>query len=157
MENRVRLISLPELVIQLIVQRLSYEDLRNLRLVCKKLKVIVDQKTSRSLYLFMNNDLCERRLFHTGELVHYANTFHANELTVLKSIKFKSKFTGLRKLAIYYEKPITITRLEIVDPNDLNCFQELVHLEVIGPALGNGQLNLRNLEIAFISAVESTV
>lgn len=156
MENRVQLISLPELVIQLIVQRLSYEDLRNLRLVCKKLKVIVDQKTSRSLYLFMNNYLCERRLFHTGELVHHANTFHANKLTILKSIKFKSKFTGLRKLSIYYEKPITIIRLEIVDPNDLNCFQELVHLEVIGPALGNGELNLRNLEIAFISAVDRT-
>ena len=45
--------SLPELVVRIIIDRfLSYEDLVNLKLTCKGLKNIVDQKKLK-IYLFL--------------------------------------------------------------------------------------------------------
>lgn len=76
MANSPTLIELPELGITLISQHLSYEDLRNLRVTCKQLKKIVVQRTPRSLHLFVRGYPFERELFHSGELIDYANTFH---------------------------------------------------------------------------------
>lgn len=161
MENSVGLVKLPELVILLISRHLSYEDLQNLRVTCKKLKEIIDRKTFQSLHLFVRGYPFERVLFHSGELISHANTFHVHvhELHILKSVKFKSQFIGLLKLTIYlnFDTVYLLGHFKPVDLNDLNCFQDLVHLEVRGSELGNGELNLRNLEIFFFSSFENPV
>ena len=143
----IELPELPELVILLILDHLSYEDLQNLRVTCKQLQEAIDQRTPRSLYLFVDDYPEELELLHTGELVSYTNTFQAPDLTILRSTKFKNQFIGLLKLSIY-------NRLngsdELVDLNDLNYFKGLVHLELERFHIGNGKLSLRNLKIAFI-------
>ena len=141
------LIELPELVILLISKELSYEDLQSLRVTCKKLKAIVDQRTPQSLHLFVNCYPFERELLHTGELVRYANTFHGRRLEILKSTKFKNQFNGLRKLIIYNIGP---RYGEVMNLNDLNCFEGLVHLQLERVSIGDGKLNLRNLKIALL-------
>ena len=144
----VELPELPELVLLFISQQLSYEDLRNLRVTCKRLREIVDQRTPRSLHLFVKAYPFERELLHTGELVSYANTFHVSKLDILKSIKFRSQFTGLRKLIVYHQLRYPWTDLKTVNLNDLNCFEQLVHLELEELYLEKGKLSLRNLKIA---------
>ena len=141
------MIELPELSILLILDHLSYEDLQSLRVTCKKLKAIVDQRTPQSLHLLVDRFREERELLHTGELVSYANTFQAPELTILRSAKFRSLFTGLRKLTIYKHSCFS-HNLKTVDPDDLNYFQSLVHLQLENVEIKNGKLSLRNLRIA---------
>ena len=142
------MIELPELVIWLISENLNYEDLQNLLVTCKKLNVIINQRTFRSLHLFVNGYPRKKEL-HTGELVSYANTFYAPKLDIFKSIRFKCQFTGLHKLTVHYgRQPRWREKTRVVDLDDLNCLVELVHLEINGPALGAGRLNLKNLEIA---------
>ena len=53
MSNIWKQVELPDLVIWLITNHLSYEDIRNLRVTCKQLKEIVDQRTFTSLHLFV--------------------------------------------------------------------------------------------------------
>ena len=141
------MIELPELAILLILDQLSYEDLQSLRATCKKLKTIVDQKTSRNLHLFVDYYPFERELLHTGELVRYANTLHVPDITILGSIKFKKQFIGLRKLTIYQYEASN----QSVNLDDLNCFEGLVHLQLEEQVtIGNGKLSLRNLKIALL-------
>ena len=147
------MIELPELSILLILEHLSYEDLQSLRVTCKKLKEIVDKKTLRSLHLLLDRYPFERELLHTGELVNYANTFHAPDLNILKSTKFKSLFIGLRKLTIY---KCWNGSDETVNVDDLNCFHGLLHLQLEKVPIGNGKLNLKNLKIVFVENYETT-
>ena len=145
-----KMIELPELVISLISEQLSYEDLRNLRATCRKLKVILDQRTFRSLHLLVKKYPFERELLHTGELISYASTFHVRGLDILKSTKFKSQFNGLRKLTVYHRRWYRSDEIEFVDLNDLNCFEGLLHLELKDVTIKNRKLSLRNLKIAFL-------
>lgn len=134
MENTPK-IELPELVIWLIAEQISHEDLQSLRVTCKKLKEAIDQRPSRNLHLFVETYPYERQLLHTGELVSYANTFYVRETNILKSPKFKGQFTGLCRLSIYHMEDSIWELLKIVDLNDINCFEELVHLELDGVAI----------------------
>ena len=143
----IELLELPELVILLILDHLSYEDLQNLRVTCKKLKETIDRRTHRNLHLFVNDYLEERELLHTGELVRYANTFQVSDLNILKSTKFKSLFIGLRRLTIHKHWNGSD---KTVNLDDLNCFQGLVHLELDGVAVESGKMSLRNLKIALL-------
>ena len=139
------MIELPELVILLISERLSHEDLQNLRVTCKRLKNIIDRRTPRSLHLFVRTHWIERYLFHTGELISYANTFRVSKIGILKSIRFLNKFSGLLKLTIHGHR---IFRAALkIDLNHLsNYFKDLVHLEVNFFLVENGKLSLRNLK-----------
>ena len=150
-----KLFELPELIIWLVTNYLSYEDIRNLRVTCKQLKEIVDQRTFTSLHLFVEHYPFQRELLHTGELVDYGNTFHVHEPTILKSIKFKSQFTELRKLSIYHMRYPPWNEYKVVDLNDLNYFEQLVHLELIGVAIQNSCLRLPSLRIAFLENTNS--
>ena len=149
------MIELPELVVWLISEYLSFDDLQNLRATCKQLKATIDQRTFRTLHILVISYPFERELYHTGECIHYANTLHRDDLNLLSSTKFKSQFSGLLKLTIYYNAH-NVHEFEAgwpeaakgLDLNDLNCFQGLVHLEVVGPPLREGILRLRNLKIA---------
>ena len=145
----IELPELPELAILLILEHLSYEDLQSLRVTCKKLKETIDRRTARSLHLFVKDYPRERELIYTDESISYANTFQASELTILRSTKFKSLFTGLRKLTIY----TYLSRSDNpkpVDLDDLNCFHNLVHLQLERVSIKNGKLDLRNLKIALL-------
>lgn len=152
MANGPDILELPELVIQLISEQLSYEDLRNLRVTCKTLKQIIDQRPFASLHLFVNAYPFERELLHTGEPIRYANTFHVRGLDILKSTKFKSQFIGLRKLTIYHQFPPRVWRIERLNLEDLNCFEQLIHLELKDLSV-KGKLSLSNLKIAFLDGV----
>ena len=139
---------LPELVIWLISDHLNYEDVRNLRLTSKRLKEAIDQRRFDSLHLFVREFQFERNLFQTGELVNYSNTFRIDSLSILRSTKFKSQFSGLTKLTIYFDSSIYLKHSEKMNLNDLNSFVHLLHLEVLGPELEKGKLDLSNLKIA---------
>lgn len=150
-------VEMPELVFRHISQHLSYEDLQNLRATCKALRQIVDQRTARSLHIFVDEYPYERELFHTGELVSYANTFQVSELNILKSAKFRHQFSGLLKLTIDYRLTWPWPDYKSVDLDDLNCFQELVHLELISLSMKTGKLSLKNLKIAlFLHTIHVT-
>ena len=142
------MIELPELVIWLIADHLNYEDIRNLRVTCKRLKAIIDQRKLRSLHLFVAEFPFERDLFQSDELVDYANTFRIERLGILSSTKFKSQFSRLVKLTIHFNVHGGPDHHEKVNLNELDCFVQLVHLEILGLDLENGKLSLPNLKIA---------
>ena len=145
-EKAPTIIHLPELVIWLITEKLNYEDLQNLRVTCKKLKLILDQRPFRCLHLFVHEYPFEFDLQHTGELVSHANTFRVTGLSFFKSIKFRNKFgEQLKLLTIHYPW----LDKSGIDLSDLNCFEQLVHLELFGLVLVGEKLSLRNLKIAF--------
>lgn len=137
------MIELPELVIWSIADHLSYEDIRSLRVTCKRLKRVIDEKRFKSLHLFVEQFPMEWDLFETDELVDYPNTFRVDRLDILSSTKFKTRFSSLAKLTIYFSRD----ECGKVNMNDLNYFVQLVHLEIVGPDLENGKLSLPNLKI----------
>lgn len=139
--------TLPELVISLIANHLSYEDVRSLRVACKRLKEVIDQTKFGSLHLLVNKNPFHRNLFYTDERVYYANTFRVNNVGILSSIKFKTQLSELLKLTIYSDQMVYSRLKGTVNLNELNFFEQLVHLEVLGFKLGNGKLNLKNLKI----------
>ena len=139
---------LPELAIWLISEHLNYEDVRNLRLTCKRLKEAIDQRRFDSLHLFVGEFPFERDLFGTNELVNYSNTLRIDSLGILSSAKFKGQFSGLTKLSIYFDTYRDLDYSKKVTLNDLNSFVHLLHLEVLGLDLENGKLCLPNLKIA---------
>lgn len=143
------MIELPELVIQLISDQLTYEDLLNLRVTCKKLKEVLDCRKFSTLHLYVRAYPFERKLFCTGKLIGYANSLHSDDLRILKPIKSKCQFSGLLKLTIHHPYPFE-GNIEIVNLYDLNCFEELVHLELSGLSIENEKLSLRNLKIALL-------
>ena len=146
-----KLIELPEIVIWRIAKHLNYQDHRNLRLTCKKLKAIIGQRTARSLHLFVKVYPFERVLYHTDEPISYADTLHVIEkrgFNILRSIKFKNQFTELLTLTIYcFDKLTKSTHIRI---EDLNCFKSLIHLEIEGLEVRNKVLCLPNLKIAVL-------
>ncbi|KAI3479641.1 hypothetical protein L1887_58302 [Cichorium endivia] len=123
MANIPTIIDLPELVIWLISEKLSYEDRQNLRVTCKQLKEILNQRPFRSLHLFLIGYPFERNLWHTNELVSHANTFRVTELSILKSIKFRDQIGGLLKLLTIYRDPMLEQSEKFsLDLSDLNHF-----------------------------------
>ena len=147
------LAELSDPAILLIIRDLSLEDLQNLRMTCKKLKKIVDKEAFRSLHFFVRAYPSERELFHTGELIAYANTYHSSGLSILKSAKFKIQFSGLLKLTIHHKCYYASKDFLSVNLYDLNCFEHLVHLELHELGLENGTLRLGDLKVAFLSNV----
>lgn len=152
MESRPWMAELPELVVWLISEYLSYNDRLSLRMTCKRLKEAIDLRTSRSLHLFMTSHPYQLELLHTGEQISYANTYHVSGLDMFKAAAFKHQFKGLLKLTIYDDwQPFIDSKS--VNLNDLNYLRELVHLELRGIRLEGQRLNLKNLKILKIQMV----
>lgn len=151
-QNSSYLCDLPILVIDFILDHLSYEDLINLKRTCKQLRIIIDQRKFKKLIIFIHGYPCFKNLFFTDELVQYSNSLQIRHLTILKSIKFKSNFKELKKLSIYRDPPTVIDELLlslVINLKDLNSYDQLEHLELkIGKV--KGKLNLKNLKICFI-------
>ena len=150
------LAELPELAIFRICGHLSYEDLINFRVTCKRLKAVVDQRPSplfRSLHLFVAEYPFEQELFYTGELVSHANIWRVHNLDILNSTKFKNQFTGLRKLTTHLvcaRRWAQFPESKSLKLSDLNYFKGLVYLEFQWNShfVRREKLSLRNLKIA---------
>ena len=150
------LIELPEIVIWTIAKHLNYQEHQNLRLACKKLKEIIDQRTAISLHLFVKVYPFQRELCHIGHPISYANSLHVCEKRVsniIRSIDFRKRFAGLLKLTIHYDLQIPSKGARSLDLNELNCFKSLVHLEIEGVVIKSRRLSLPNLKVAILESI----
>lgn len=124
---------LPDLPTEQILSRLSHEDRLSLRRTCKTLKCLIDGQEPRNLFVFLDCRPYHVRLFHTDELLFYADSCRIPDFERFISNAGKEHFQRVRKLAIYFQdlKAIfnALDRLEI-DLSQLNYFQEVEHLEI---------------------------
>lgn len=139
---------LPELILELVCDRLSYEDVLALRSTCKGLKVFVDGKQFTKLNLLVKKFWFHHRLFYTDEPIGYPHSFHSDDLTILNSNRFKKRFAFLQKMTIcnqmfWLDRDATEFHL-----NNLNCFEKLSHLEINEFPCIKGRLDLQELAIA---------
>ena len=143
---------LPELPFRLIFKELNYEDRFNLRRTCKTLKSLVDEQVYRNLFVFLDSYPCHKYLFHTDELVHYADSCRVPDFDRFISSKCKENFRLIRKLTIFFEGLYKLEdylnkidrNLKRLDEDDffqevwlleidlehLNYFEQLEHLEI---------------------------
>ena len=144
--------SLPELVVEILIDRfLSYEDRMNLKLTCKRIKNIVDEKKFKNLFIFFLAHPYPQNLYYTNETIGYVNSLriHNPNSKVLNELsKFKETFNYLQKLIVYsmtgdcLNEDYTKFSLE-----NLNHLEHLRHLELHGFNFLNGDLSLKNLKI----------
>ena len=92
---------LPELVLDLIGEYLSYKDLLSLRRTCKTLKQFVDQKQFESLFLFVGGYPRYHQFFHGQGSISYPNSFRLSDLSQFQSIRSCDRFSLLRKLCVF--------------------------------------------------------
>ena len=136
---------LPELVLDLISDHLSYEDMLVLRSTCKSLKAFVDHKKFTKLNLFVRKFWYPRQLFYTDKPVGYPHALHLNHLTTTQdSSKFKEQFASVQQMIIDNYS----TEFDEFDLNLLNYYRSLSHVELNGFAHIKGNLNLEVLRIA---------
>ena len=130
-------------IINYILDYLSYEDLFNCRLICRRFRQLIDQRKFKSLNLFYQDYPYDNDLFYLNENAGYANSFRLIDFDLFKNEKFKFNFMRIKSLSIFY------LRGEINDlnlsTNDLNYFKELNHLELNKIKTINGKLNLDKL------------
>ena len=153
-ENLKMLAKLPELILDVLCDHLSYEDVLMLRCTCKSLKTFVDSKRFTTLHLFVRKFSFPRRLFYTGETIGYSKSFHSGDLTILSSSSLKKQFANVQKMTIYHRKSYgdfedDFYRNNEIDLNDLNCFRELIQLEIYFEICEiKGKLSLPKLQIS---------
>ena len=149
--------NLPELVLDLVYDHLSYEDVLALRSTCKYLKSFVDEKQFSKLHLFVRKFSCHQRLFYTGDWICHAHSLHSMDLTILNSKRFREQFRYVRKMTIcnnicyrtYFDfTNFTDEDVTVFDLTGLNCFAALSHLEMDEIPAIKGKLNLPELQIA---------
>ena len=146
---------LPLLALEVVCDHLSYDDLFMLRSVYKPLKQFVDGKQFTKLHLFIENYSYNRHLFYTDDPTGYVHSLHADTLAILDSNRFQMCFANVQLMTICRKKmPFQDHPIEL-DLNRLNCFAALRHLEVDEFHSLNGQLNLKELQIAAFERRES--
>ena len=145
---------LPELILDLVCDHLSYEDVLALRCVCKGLKEFIDRKSFTKLNLFVRKYSYYHRLFYTGKWICYPHSFHSDLPIILSSARFREQFACVRRMIICMDMwNIDRSRDGFeIDLNRLNCFKELRHLEVDKFDSINGKLSLPELRIASFRA-----
>lgn len=144
---------LPDLVIELILfEYLSYEDVFNLRLVCKKLNQF---KKFSKLNLFVNNYPFNDYLFYTNKLINHANSLRIKSLETFKSVDFSTRFNKIQQLSICCST--NSYKLVLEDLNCLNRFQNLVHLQINSLRSIKGEIDLPNLRICSIHTLNDSV
>lgn len=134
-------INLPDLVIDLIISKLSFNDFYNLKLTCKKLNFIINLKKFKNLFIFVGK-YPDNRYLIDNELINYSYSFTTSNLFFFGSIKFLSSFNHIQKLAIFF--PFMHDSEENI--KYLNCFENLVHLEIDEIENANGRLSLKKLK-----------
>lgn len=139
---------LPELILDLVCDHLSYEDVLALRSTCKDLKVFVDRKQFTKLHLLHKKFWFHHRLFYTDEPVSYPHSFHSDDLAILNSERFQKRFANLRKMSICHQMLWPGQDETEFDLNYLNRFQKLSHLEISDFPCIKGRLSLQELEVA---------
>lgn len=148
---------LPDLVLEILIDRfLNYEDMINLKLTCKQLKVMIDEMKFKNLYIFLNCNQFSRKLSITNETISYSNSIRLKDLKLLDdSSRFRSTFENVIKMTIYHQQ-FGMEGLLKIDLNILNYFQYLEHLEIYGHDRITGQLNLENLKFCSLFARSSS-
>ena len=145
---------LPSLVIERVLDCLSYRDLFSLRRTCKRWKSTVDRRKFRKLLLFVDAYPSPKRLFYTNEPVYYSHSLRVTDLAALKSPSFQRTFTDLHSLAIFFDSP-TIDNLVshlAVDLDALNCYRQLRFLQIDLVGFVRGHLKLDQLNVCFLKA-----
>lgn len=146
---------LPCLVHELIGEHLSYEDLLNLRLTCKRLREFVDQKPFKKLILFFKHYGKCHRVFPSDRLVGYANSLRFDDPAILQSAKFQVTFGQVASLIICQNYPF-MSGL-VAELTSFSQLDRLEHLELNAMAGIAGRLKLANLRVAaFHTCKEST-
>ena len=144
--------TLPELILDVLCDHLSYEDILMLRCTCKSLKFFVDSKRFTTLHLFVRKFPFPRRLFYTGETVGYSHSLHSGDFSILRSRRLREQFANLQKMTIYRRYSYADSGFSSpceLDLNDLNCFSELTQLEINFEICEiKGKLNLPKLQIS---------
>lgn len=148
------LLDLPELVLDLIYDHLSYEDVLVLRSTCKGLKWFVDGKPKfTKLNLFIHHYSFHHRLFYTEELIGYPHSYRSNDLSILNAFRFREQFVNVQRMICYRERHYLLEEnYETFDLELLNCFAALRHLEISKFFCIKGNLNLQELRIAAFRA-----
>ena len=150
--------TLPELILDVLCEHLSYEDILMLRCTCKSLKTFIDSQRFTTLHLFIRKFPFPRRLFYTGETIGYSQSCHSGDWTILSSSKLISKqFANVQKMTIYYRHIYGDFEYRHysfdLDLNDFNCFRELTHLEIYSQfGYIKGKLNLPKLQVSAFEA-----
>ena len=140
---------LPELVLDLISNCLSYEDILTLRSTCKDLKRFVDRKQFTRLTLFASNYSYHRQLFYTNKPIGYAHSYHSNDLTIFDSSRFRQQFANVQQMIICDKRYWGLVNSgSIFDLSLLEDFRQLSHLEINEIFHIQGKLELQELRIA---------
>ena len=139
---------LPDLVIELVSEYLSYEDLASLRVTCKRMKEFVDRKSFGSLYMFVGQNPLNIRLFYTNQVISYANSLRVKNFNFTAA--FRKRFEHLRRLVIHIDICINRTA-PLVHLDDWDCFEDLRELKVRACQI-DGRLSLKHLKIASFGA-----
>ena len=127
---------LPEVPFRLILKELSFEDRLCLGRVCKKLKDLLDGQVFRNLFIFLDSYPCHETLFHTDELVHYADSCRVPDFDRFISSRYKENLRQLRKMTIFFEGSCMLEDYEDkieLDPENLDLnyfFWEVSHLQI---------------------------
>ena len=140
---------LPELILDLVCERLSHEDVLALRSTCKDLKQFVDAKEFTRLNLFVRKFWFRRGLFYTGEAIGYPQSYRSIDPAIFTCNRFKKHFANLQRMIIYGEFPFNKLGCKddnTLDLSHLNCFKALSHMEIRGFCI-KGKLSLRELQI----------
>ena len=136
---------LPELVLVLISEYLSYEDLLSLRRTCRTLKQFVDQKQFESLFLFVGCYPRYHKLFHNEGSISYPNSFHLSDLSQFQSIRSCDRFGLLRKLCVFdYDRESP----EGFVLSWLDNFERLEYFEASDFSKITGKLTSKSLRVA---------
>ena len=143
---------LPDVPFRQVWKQLSYEDRCILRRACKQLKSLVDRQVPQNLFLFLECYPCHQILFHSGEMVYYADSCRVTDFDRFISNRSTEMFRRIKKLTIFFEglyslydygKKIYMNwesleeeeffreawHLE-VDLEHLNAFEQVEHLEI---------------------------
>lgn len=142
---------LPELVLNLVCDYLSYEDVLVLRSTCKGLKRFIDGKHFTKLNLFVRNFSYPSWLFYGGDSIGYPHSYHSDDTAILVSDRFKERFYNVQRMVICSKTGYSDLRRHDETEYDLNClnfFGALRHLVIDRLPRTRGKLNLPELRIA---------
>ena len=145
------LLDLPVLVVERVLNQLSYNDLLSLRRTCKAWQNAIDSRLFKNLFVFVEDRPFPVNLFYSNELVHYCSSLHLNRLKFLRSVSFKTTFRHIQKLS-FYRDAISGIHLKhmVLDLKDLNCFEQLVHLEIRQVGIIRGVLSSKKLQVCLL-------
>ena len=144
------LIDFPKELIEIIIDDyLSYRDLISLKLTCKSLKNLIDNKKIRNLNVFTSFNPFERRLIFLKKIIGYVNSICLKDMnTIISSSKIKENFKYLKRFIVYEKfqhnsKSFNLSQLT-------KSFKELEHLEIYALRKIKGYLGLKKLKYLFV-------